>query len=139
MIIRRFSVFLFIGYYSPHPTLRILHIALVAGDNMHVDMKNRLSCCFVHIYADIISVRMETLINALFYIQKHNVHSFTLMVSKIKIRCNMSFGNYQRMTRRNRITIIESHTRAVSQIISTRLERRQKGHFSPSFRGSLLK
>ena len=52
---------------------------------MHVYMKDRLSCCLVYIYADIVTVRMETLTDSLFHILKHNVHSLTLMVSEVEV------------------------------------------------------
>ncbi len=52
---------------------------------MHMYMKNRLSSSLVYIYTDIVTVRMETLVNFLFYILKHDIHCFTFMVSKIKI------------------------------------------------------
>ena len=95
---------------TSHPTFRIRHITLVARNQMHVYMENRLPCCLVHINAYIIPIWMIALIYLLFHVLKHHIHSLPLMISQIKIRGHMSLGDNQCMTRRYRITIIKRHT-----------------------------
>lgn len=102
-------IFLFVRYYSSHSTLGILHVSLVTRDNMHVNMKDRLPCGFVDVDTNIVTIGMISLVNFPLYILKHYIHCFSLMVSEVEVRCNMTFGDNQCMTWRNRITIIERH------------------------------
>ena len=57
-----FSILLFLWYNSPDSTLRVLHVAGISWNEMHVAMIDTLACCLTNINANIVSVRMETLI-----------------------------------------------------------------------------
>ena len=74
-------------------------------------MEYTLSSIFTNIDAYIVAVRMETFINFLLHISQHHIHCLALVISEIKIVGNMPFGNYQGMTWRNRITIVECNAR----------------------------
>ena len=61
------SIFTFLNtfvfwYNSPNSTLRVLHVAGISWNEMHVAMIDTLACCLTNINANIVSVRMETLI-----------------------------------------------------------------------------
>ena len=103
-------------------------------------MEYGLASSFAYVNSDIISIGMETLINFLLHILQHDVHGLALMVRQIKVGGDVPVGDDKRMTGRDGIAIVEGYDGyPVSQMISTRRDRRQKGHFSPSTRGSLLK
>ena len=82
---------------------------------MHMDMEYRLAGSFIDVDSDIISVGVITLVHLLLHVLEHHIHCFTLMIGQIEIGGDMT------------------------QITSTLRDKRQKGHFSPSCRGSLLK
>ena len=65
---------------------------------------------FVYVDSDVVTVRMETLVNLLLHILQHYVHSLALVISQVKIVGNVPLRNNQRMTRRNGITIVEANT-----------------------------
>jgi len=52
---------------------------------MHMTMKYTLPSIFSNIYANIISIRMETFIHLLLDILQNDVHCLTFMVRKIEI------------------------------------------------------
>ena len=57
-----FSILLFLWYNSPDSTLRVPHVAGILWNEMHVAMIDTLACCLTNINANIVSVRIETLI-----------------------------------------------------------------------------
>ena len=73
-------------------------------------MEYRLASSLVDVDAYVVAIGMETFINLLLHVLQHDVHCLSLVVSKVKIICNMTFRNNQSMTRRDRISIIESDT-----------------------------
>ena len=98
------------GNNSPYSTLRIRNIAFVSRNDVHVAMKDRLASGFAYINTDIISIGMETLVNLLLDILQHDIHSLTLMVGKVEVIGDMPFGDYQCVTRRHGIAVVESNT-----------------------------
>ncbi len=54
-----------VGNYAADAAFGIGDISFVAGNKMHVNMKDRLSRDFVYVYADVVPVGMKTLINFL--------------------------------------------------------------------------
>ena len=64
---------------------------------MHVAVENGLAGSFIDIDADVIAIGMETFVNLLFDILKGHIHGFTLMISEVEIRCNMTFWDDQCM------------------------------------------
>ena len=54
--------FCFLGITPPDSTLRVLHVAGISWNEMHVAMIDTLACYLTNINANIVSVRMETLI-----------------------------------------------------------------------------
>ena len=79
----------------------------ITRNQMHMHMKHRLTCSLINIDSYVVSVWMISFIYLLLNILEHYIHCFTLMICQIKIRCHMSFRNYQSMARRNRIAIIK--------------------------------
>lgn len=92
-------IFLLIGDYTSDAAFWIGNISFVAGNKVHVNMKNGLSGGFIYVYADVVTVGMKTLINFLLNILKHHIHCLTFMIGKVEIRCDMTLRNYQSMTR----------------------------------------
>ncbi len=52
----------------PHPSLGILYVPFVAGDDVNMDMENTLPGRGPHIDADIVAVRTELRVNARFFL-----------------------------------------------------------------------
>ena len=88
----------------------IRNIAFISWNQVHVTMKYRLPSGFVDIDADVIAIRMKTFVNFLLHILQHDVHGLTLMVRQVEVGGDVPFGNDERMTRRDRITIVECNT-----------------------------
>ena len=65
---------------------------------MHMYMKNRLTCSFIDIDANVIPVGAITIVNFLLNILKHYIHCFSLMICQIEVRSYMTFMDYQGMT-----------------------------------------
>ena len=55
-------------YHMPHPTLGVLNIPLVAGNDMNVDMEDTLSSRWPYVNANIITIGIKLLINDFFLI-----------------------------------------------------------------------
>ncbi len=78
---------------------------------MHMNMKHRLAGSFIDVNSDIISVGVITLVHLLLHILEHHIHRFPFMIGQIEVGGDMTLGNYQGMSGRNRVTVIESHAR----------------------------
>ena len=103
-------VFLPAWYHPAHPSLRIGHIPLISGNEMHMHMKDRLPGSLIHIDAHIVSIRMIAFINFLLHILEHDIHGLPLMVCQIEIRSHMTLGDNQSMAGRYWITIVKCDT-----------------------------
>ena len=77
---------------------------------MHVAVEDRLPRSLTDIDANVVTIGVKTLINFLHDIFLYNIHSLFFVVRQIAIGCNVSFGNYQCVTRRNGIAIVEGNT-----------------------------
>ena len=69
----------------PHPSLGILNVPFVAGDDVNVDMEDTLPGRRSHINADIVAVRIELLVNVFFFLfnEPHaGCHFFRCQVEK---------------------------------------------------------
>ena len=78
-------IFLLTWNNAPNATFRVRHIAYITRNDVHVTVKNALARGLADVDTHVVTVRMETLVNFLFHIVKHNIHCFTFMVCKIKI------------------------------------------------------
>ena len=103
-------VVLFLRNHTAHAALWVWHIALVSWDDMHVTMEDRLPRSLTNIDSDVVTIGVKTFVNLLHNIFLHHIHRLLFVVRQIAIGCNVPFGNYQRMTRRYRITIVEGNT-----------------------------
>ena len=99
MLALYFLILLFAWNHSPDSTFRVCNITFISWDKMHMAMEYRLSSMLAYIYTYIISIWMKTFIQLQFNIQHHLRHSLSLLTSQVKIRCNMTFWNNQRMPR----------------------------------------
>ncbi len=52
----------------PHPTLGILNVPFVAGDDVNMDMEDTLPGRRSDINADIVAIRIKPLVNAFFFL-----------------------------------------------------------------------
>ena len=85
-------------YHMPHSPLGIFHITLVAGNNVNVHMVNTLPGGRPDVYADIVAVRLEFLIDALFLIVYQLHASRYLFRCQLKKTGDMALRDNQRMT-----------------------------------------
>ena len=76
---------------------------------MHVAVKDRLASSFAYVDANIIPVRVETLVNLLPDILQHDVHGLALMVGKIKVGSDVPLGDDEHMTGRDGIAVVEGN------------------------------
>ena len=97
-------------YHAADAALGVGHVALVSWDQVHVAMEHRLAGGLVDVDAHVVAIGMETFVNLLLYVLQHDVHCFSLVVSKVKVISDMAFGNNQGITWRDRIAIIKSNT-----------------------------
>ena len=72
-------------------------------------MEDGLTCGFVYVDADVVSVGVESLVNLLLDILQHDIHGLTLMVGKVEVIGDMALGNDESVARRHRIAIIKCH------------------------------
>ena len=86
------------GNNSPYSTLRIRNIAFVSRNDVHVAMKDRLASGFTDVDADVVSIGMETLVNLLPDILRHDVHGLALMIGQVEVGRDVPLGNDERMT-----------------------------------------
>lgn len=94
----------------PHPSLGILNVPFVAGDDVNVDMVNALPGCLPDVDADVVAIRIELLIEEFFFFFEEGhagSHFFRRQVEKagdMPTRDDQSVPG----TRRVRITRAES-------------------------------
>ena len=97
----------------PHPSLWILDIPLVAGNDVNMDMENTLSGRRSHINADIVTIRLEFLVqsHALLSDQLHT--GIDLFGRQVEKAGYMATRDDQCMPRAHRVGI----TRTVSKFM----------------------
>lgn len=88
------SIPLFARNHPTHTSFGIFHIPFIARYQVQVDMKHRLTSCFIHIDANVVSVWMKTFVHFLFHILKHYIHCFSLMIRQIEVGSYMPFRDY---------------------------------------------
>lgn len=95
----------------PHPSLGILNVSFVAGDDVNMDMENALPGRRPHIDADIVAIRIEFLINASFFLldQAHTgSHFFRGQVEKAG---DMPPRNDQGVSRTRRVGVTRTESK----------------------------
>ena len=100
---------MFIRNHPSHSTFGIGHVALVARDDMHVAMEDRLPRGFAHVDAHIKAVGVETLVNLLPDILQHDVHRLALVVGQVEVGSHVPLGDDERMTGRDGIAVVEGN------------------------------
>ena len=71
--------------HMPHPSLGILNVPLVAGNEVNMDMEDALPGCGPHIDTDVVAIRLELLVDAFFFLfdESHaGSHFFRCQVEK---------------------------------------------------------
>jgi len=75
---------------------------------MHVNMKNALSCGFIHIHPNVVSIWMILFVNKYFDFVQKMKHVRSFFFGQVKKGCDMSAGNNESMAFRDRKTVIKS-------------------------------
>lgn len=72
-------------------------------------MEDRLPGGLANVDADVVAVRVETLVNLLPDILQHNVHRLALVVGQVEVGSHMPLGDDERMTGRDGIAVVEGN------------------------------
>lgn len=103
-------IFLFVRNNTSHSAFGIGYVARIAWDDVHVAMEDGLPGGFAHVDAHVKAVWVETLVNLMPDILQHDVHGLALVIGQVEVGGDVPLGDDKRMTRRNRITIVECNT-----------------------------
>lgn len=97
----------------PHPTLGILNVSFITGDDVNMDMEDTLSGRWPHINANIVAIRTKLLINKVFFLLNKvhaGNHFFRCQIEKAR---DMPTRDDQGVPRTRRVGI----TRTVSKLM----------------------
>lgn len=90
----------------------VLAITLIARDDMHMEMMDRLSCCFSVVLNQIEAVRMQLLFEHSSHCLRR-LHCFRRCIRRdLKQICIVVFGKHKRMTLRSR-SVIQDHSKEI--------------------------
>src|SRR5687767_5474813 len=84
-----------------HPSSGILHISLIARDNMYMEVHNGLAGSFSCIKADVIAVRRELPIQAGLYLRNRPPELCLLFGARLEVGSDVPPWNDQRMAGRD--------------------------------------
>jgi len=96
-----------------HTALGIFDITFVAGDEVYMDMKDTLPGRLSHVNADVVTIRLEFLIQSLALLGDQSHAGIDLFGRQVEKAGDMAARDNQRMARAHRVGI----TRAVSQFM----------------------
>lgn len=100
----------------PHASLGIIHIALVAGNDVNMDMEDTLPGRRPNINADVVAVGLELLVQQLALLGDKSHAGVDLFGRQVEKAGDMATRDDQRMTRAHRVAI----TRAVRKFVTQR-------------------
>ena len=96
----------------PHAPLGVFDIPLVAGNDVNMDVVDALSGRGPHVYADIVAIGLEFLVDALLFLTDQLHADGNLFGSQFKKAGDMAFRDHYRVTGADRVGI----TRAVRNV-----------------------
>lgn len=99
----------------PYASLGILHIALVAGNDVNVHMKDTLSGCRPHVNTDVVAVGIELLVDALFFLVNQLHASGHLVRCQVEKAGHMAFWYDQRMARTHPVAVTGTVSKFILQ------------------------
>ena len=101
---------MFTWNHASNTTFGIRNITLISGDYVHVAMEDGLPGGLANVDADVVAVGVKTLVNLLPDILQHDVHGLALVVGEVEVGSDVPLGDDERMTRGDRITVVECNT-----------------------------
>lgn len=98
---------LFLGYHAAYSAFGVFDITFVAGDKVHVDVEDGLSCCGADVDANVVAVGVVALVQCLLYGLQHKVHVGTLGGGEVEVTGNMTLGYDESVPGRNRVSVVK--------------------------------
>lgn len=89
----------------PHTPLRVLNIAVVAGYDVNMDMENALPGRRPYVNSDIVSIRLELLVQPLAFLGNQFYAGVDLFRGQVEKTSDMTTRDYQSMPRAHRVGI----------------------------------
>lgn len=68
-----------IRYYTTDTAFGVGNIAMVAGDEVHVNVENGLPCSFIYVDAYVVAIGVISLVQHLLDGLEHSIHVLTLL------------------------------------------------------------
>lgn len=94
-----------VRYNSSDPAFRVFNITNVSWNQVHMHMKNALSCRSIDIDSDIVSIWIKLFIQLFLDVFHHVLHVKYFGFSQIKIISDVTLGNNESVTFRDGKTI----------------------------------
>ncbi len=99
------SILLFVWYHPSHPAPGILNVAFVPWNDVDMNVENRLSSGLSNVDADVETVGMVAVGKDCFAAVDKQPHCPLFVNGKFKIIRHVAFGDNQRMSLADRITV----------------------------------
>jgi len=105
----------FFGNHSSDTSLGLLHISIVTGDQMNMDVRNGLACRQTHVNTYVIPVWPEIRIRPCLCLPNQLKRGISLPLGQVEETCDVPKRNDQQMTSPNRVAVKPSITQAISE------------------------
>ena len=103
------SVLLLRRDYATDAAIGVGYVTSIAGDEVHVDMEDTLTCGFVYVDAYVVAIGVKLLVNPLLYVLQHHIHRLALVIGQVEVAGYVALGYDKRMTRCHGVTIEEGY------------------------------
>lgn len=95
--LKRSRILLLLRYHSPYAAAGVLHVSLVARDEVDVDVVDRLARCAADVDPDVVALGMMLLVECILGLPEHSIDGQPLAGGKIKVTGHMTPRNHERV------------------------------------------